>query len=100
MTGCFSIFLVGVMMILGIAANSNVQQNAYDHTATMIAQTNFFVQTAIHATETAKAWTQTPTPTPTAVNANAILLTNTAVIHSMNATLTALALTPTPTAAK
>ena len=67
-TSCFSIvaaFIIGLLMTLGIVANANSQQHSYNQTATAIQQTNWFVETAIHETETAKAWTPTPSSTPT-----------------------------------
>jgi hypothetical protein len=67
-TGCFSIiagFAIGLRMTLGVIANANLQQNAYDQTRNAILLTNTFVLHSLDSTHTATAWTPTPSSTPT-----------------------------------
>src|SRR5258707_5009138 len=50
------VFILGLAGIALVIINQQQTQIAYNQTATIIALTNNYVQTAIHATETAKAW--------------------------------------------
>jgi cytoskeletal protein RodZ len=59
------LFLLGLGIVAFVVFNTRGTQVAYEQTSTSIGATNAAVETAIHATETAKAWTATPSPTPT-----------------------------------
>src|SRR5258708_1184200 len=94
------IFILGLVGIALFAISNSNQQAAYDATAAAIKSTNDFVSTAIHATETAKAWSPTPTPTdtltPTPTDTPTETPTDTPVVTdtpTQDDTATALALT-------
>src|SRR5690348_17192349 len=51
------IFLLGLGIVAFVVFNNKGTQVAYEQTSESIRLTNAAVETAIHATETAKAWT-------------------------------------------
>src|SRR5712692_5996544 len=57
------LFILGLVALAAVMLQQVRQQNDYQTQVALIQKTNDFVNTAVHATETAKAWTATPSPT-------------------------------------
>jgi hypothetical protein len=58
--GLLLLTLVGLMLVVTLYEADRRAQNTYNQTADCMCETSPALETAIHATETAKAFTNTP----------------------------------------